>query len=99
MVNLKYTWDEDKAVKVSDEHKIEFARILDVFDDPYTVDFIDEKHSTEGEIRYVIIGLTAAYGLVFLSYTEPTETELHFITARHAEKWMVDDYEENRKRF
>ncbi len=25
--------------------------------------------------------------------------ELHFITARLAEKWMVKEYEENRKRY
>jgi uncharacterized DUF497 family protein len=60
-------------------------------------DLIDEAHSTEEEIRYAIIGLTS-YGLVYLVFTEPTEDELHFITARLAENWMVKEYEENRKR-
>ncbi|MCP9493869.1 MAG: hypothetical protein MSG64_05355 [Pyrinomonadaceae bacterium MAG19_C2-C3] len=46
-------------------------------------------------MRYAIIALTAAYGLTFLVYTEPEPDEIHFITARRAESWMVKDYEEN----
>ena len=92
------TWDENKAAEVSAQHHVDFARIIDIFSDPYAVEYEDEEHSTEDETRYAIIGLTAAYGLVFLSYTEPAVDEIHFITARHAEKWMVDEYEENKQR-
>lgn len=95
---MEYTWDEDKAERVEREHAIEFAKIIDIFEDPYVVEFIDEAHSTENEIRYAIIGLTS-YGLVYLVFTEPNENELHFITARRAENWMVKEYEENRKRY
>jgi uncharacterized DUF497 family protein len=95
---VHYTWDEEKSEKVKREHSIEFARVTDIFEDPYAVEFIDEKHSTEDEIRYAIIGLTS-YGLVYLVFTELSENELHFITARLAENWMVKEYEENRKRY
>lgn len=95
---MKYTWNESKAKKVKDEHAIEFAEITDIFEDPYAVEFIDEIHSTENETRYAIIGITA-YGLVYLVFTEPSEDELHFITARLAENWMVKEYEENRKKY
>lgn len=46
----------------------------------------------------IAIGITAAYGLTYLVYTEPGENETHFITARRAEKWMVDYYEKSRAR-
>jgi len=99
---VKFSWDEDKAAAVNEEHHVEFAKIIDVFSDPYAVEFVDEAHSTEEETRYAIIGLTAPYGLVYLVFTheEPGygDVELRFITARPAEKWMVDEYEENKKR-
>lgn len=95
---MEYTWDEDKAERVKREHAIEFAKITDIFEDPYAVEFIDESHSTEDETRYAVIGLTS-YGLIYLVFTEPNENELHFITARRAENWMVKEYEENRKRY
>jgi len=92
---MRFTWDEAKSVQVANDHKVEFTRIIDIFDDPYSVDFVDEIHSTADEARYAIIALTAAYGLTFLVYTEPETDEIHFITARRAESWMVKDYEEN----
>jgi uncharacterized DUF497 family protein len=94
---MKYTWNESKAIKVKSEHSVEFAKIIDIFEDPFAIEFIDQVHSTEDEIRYAIIGLTS-YGLVYLVFTEPSESELHFITARLAENWMIKEYEENRKR-
>jgi uncharacterized DUF497 family protein len=97
LVRINFSWDEEKAVKVKLEHSIEFSKITHIFEDPYAIEFIDEPHSSEDEIRYAIIGITI-YGLIYLVFTEPVENELHFITARLAENWMVKEYEENRKR-
>ncbi|MBX3290854.1 MAG: BrnT family toxin [Acidobacteria bacterium] len=69
-----------------------------MFNDPLIVEYVDEDHSTDDEIRMIAIGITAAYGLTYLVYTEPGENETHFITARRAEKWMVDYYEKSRAR-
>ncbi|MCY7377424.1 MAG: BrnT family toxin [Pyrinomonadaceae bacterium] len=77
---------------------MEFDRIKDVFDDPFAVEYTDEAHSTDEEIWFAVIGLTVEYGLIQLIFTEPTDTELHFITARKAESWMVKVYEQNRRR-
>lgn len=98
---MRFAWDEDKAAAVKEEHHVDFAKIIDIFSDSYAVEFVDEAHSTEDETRYAIIGLTVAYGLVYLVFTESEtggEVGLHFITARRAESWMVDEYEENRQR-
>lgn len=97
---MRFTWDDEKAEGVNKDHGIYFALVIDIFSDPYAVEFIDEAHSTENETRFAIIGLTATYGLVYLVFTqlEVDETELHFISARRAEPWMVDEYEENKQR-
>ncbi len=95
---MKFTWRDDKAENVKRGHRIDFSRIIDIFNDPYALELEDVEHSSDDHTRYAIIGLTAAYGLVFLSYTEPEDGELHFITARRAEQWMVDEYEENQQR-
>jgi uncharacterized DUF497 family protein len=95
---MKFTWNNEKAEKVKQEHKVEFKKIKDIFDDPFAVEFIDENHSTDEEIRFEIIGLTAEYGLIHLVFIEITETHLHFITARKAENWMIKEYEQNRSR-
>ncbi len=95
---MKYTWNEGKAKKVKAEHKIDFKKLEDVFADPFAVEFIDESHSTNDEIRFGIIGFTAEYGLIYRVFTEPAEGELHFITTRRAENWMIKEYEQNRGR-
>lgn len=99
--SMRFTWDEEKAAAVSAEHAVEFAHLIDIFSDPDAVEYIDEAHSTEDETRFAIIGLTAHYGLAYLVFTQDDTGEqvaLHFITARRAEPWMVDEYEENKKR-
>jgi uncharacterized DUF497 family protein len=64
--------------------------------DPFTIEFEEVAPFTADETRYAMIGLTS-YGLVYLVYSETTPDELHFITARRAEPWIIDEYEENRK--
>ncbi len=96
---MKFKWETDKAIKVRIEHKVEFEKLSDVFDDDFSVDFIDEEHSTDDEIRYAIIGKTAVYGLIYLVYAPVGENNLKFITARRAEKWMVRFYRESNKRY
>lgn len=95
---MNFTWNPDKARKVKLEHKIDFYKLTDVFDDPFAVEFDDEEHSTDDESRYAIIGLSAEYGLIYLVFTEVSETHLHFITARKAENWMVGEYEQNKRK-
>ncbi len=95
---MKFTWDDRKRLKVLADHKIDFERLEDIFADPYAVESVDDEHSTPEEIRYSIIGATGAYGLVYLVYTEPGDTEIRYVTARRAENWMVTVYDQRRNR-
>ncbi len=93
-----FEWDETKREKVISEHNIDFVELTDIFDDPFALYFEDYKHSTDDEIRFNIIGQAAYYGLIFAVFTFTDENVIYFITARHAENWMVKEYEKNRKR-
>ena len=95
---MDFIWDLNKREQVLKDHEIDFERIIDVFSDPLAIEYIDEQHSTPEEIRFSIIGLTAQYGLVYLAYTEINENELRFITARKAERRLVEIYDKRRSR-
>lgn len=95
---MNFTWNEDKARKVKDEHRVEFDKLFDIFEDDFSLDLIDKKHSTPDETRFIIVGVTAEYGLVHLVYTMPSDEEIHFITARKAAKFYVKQYEAHIRR-
>ena len=95
---MKFTWDPKKASKVLAEHRVKFEKITDIFADTLSLDLIDKKHSSPGDIRFIIVGITAEYGLVHLIYTMPRDDEIHFITARKADRWHANQYEENVRR-
>ena len=87
-----FVWDESKRQKVIETHRVDFALILDVFDDAFGIYREDTKHS-EDEIRYSVTGLTAEYCLIFAVFAYTDKNEVRLITARRAEKWMVKQYE------
>lgn len=95
---MKFTWDENKRLSVLEDHKVDFVKVIEIFNDPFIVEYLDVPHSTDEDIRVSAIGITPAYGLVFLVYTEPSDDEIRFITARKAERWMVTVYDKSRIR-
>jgi uncharacterized DUF497 family protein len=88
-----FVWDEPKRLKVIDEHRIDFALIGDVFNDPFGVYFEDVAHSTADDIRFSLIGFAPLYGLIHVTFTYRKEL-IRLITARKAEQWMVSEYEQ-----
>ncbi len=56
---MKFTWNPQKFDKVKVAHRVDFDKLQDIFADPFAVEFVDEEHSTDDEIRFAIIGLTA----------------------------------------
>lgn len=92
------TWDESKRRKVLKDHGVDLAKIADVFIDPHAIEFEDFAHSTNDETRFDFIGISSLYGLIFVTYAFGDYDTVRVITARRAEKWMVKEYEKNRKR-
>jgi uncharacterized DUF497 family protein len=52
-----------ECAEVEREHHVEFARIIEIFSDPFAVEFEDVAHSTVDETRYAIIGLAMAWSI------------------------------------
>lgn len=61
---MKITWDPAKREKVLADHRVDFDKIKDIFEDLFAIEDIDEVHSSTEEMRFTIIGLTREYGLV-----------------------------------
>jgi uncharacterized DUF497 family protein len=95
---MNYTWDPKKYEKVKTAHQIDFAKIKDIFLDPYAFEYTDEEHSGPDDLRFGIVGVTSQYGLVHPIFTEPSEGEIKFITARKAERWLTRVYDKERSR-
>jgi uncharacterized DUF497 family protein len=38
---VKFSWDDEKAAEVEREHHVELARIIEIFSDPFAVEFED----------------------------------------------------------
>lgn len=95
---MKFTWDPPKREKVLAEHKVDFDKLTDVFDDPLALEFMDVEHSSDDEVRFAIIGLTAHYGLIYAVYIASSDDEIRLVTARRAEPLMVKEYDKERGR-
>jgi uncharacterized protein len=88
---MKFEWDDAKAQQNVKKHRVSFEQAREVFDDPRAVPFEDLEHSTDQETRYVMIGMSSI-GLLFVSFTFGDDV-IRLISARRAEKWMVELYE------
>ncbi len=64
-----FEWDEVKAERNKQKHKVSFSEAGSVFDDPLSVLFPDFEHSGEEE-RFIIIGESEARRLLAVSFTE-----------------------------
>lgn len=91
------TWNETKRQATIEKHGIDFAKIEDVFADPFALYFEDVEHSDGDETRLQVIGQANAYGLIVAVFVYIETGDVHIITARRAENWMVKEYEQNRK--
>jgi uncharacterized DUF497 family protein len=77
-----FVWDETKRLKVISEHKVDFALLLDAFDDDLGVYFEDVEHSTQEETRFNLIGFAARYGLIYVT--------VHLRKQRHSSDYSLE---------
>ena len=91
---MRFEWDEEKAEENLKKHHVAFEQGQQVFDDPMAVPFEDLEHSTAGETRYAMIGMSSI-GLLFVSFTYREDT-IRLISTRRAKRWMVKIYEDEK---
>ena len=94
-MQLRFEWDERKAVANLSKHKVSFEEAQTVFYDPLACIFDDEWHSTD-EPREIIIGHSNSNRLLLVSFTERDAGLVRIISARRATRWERRDYEESR---
>lgn len=89
---MQFEWDDVKVQRNVKKHRVSFKQAQEVFDDPRAVPFEDLEHSSDQETRYVMIGMSSI-GLLFVSFAYDGDEVVRLISARRAEKWMVELYE------
>ena len=88
---MDFEWDAEKEKANIAKHGISFSEAMTVFGDPLELTIADPDHS-EGEYRYISIGLTATYQLLVVSYTE-RGNRIRIISARPAAAQERKQYE------
>ena len=91
---MRFVWNRSKAEINLQKHGVSFAEAGTVFDDSWQENFPDPAHS-EGEARYICLGMSDKGRVLFVSYTERTD-HYRLISAREATKKEERKYYEAR---
>ena len=92
---VRFIWDETKNLANLKKHGVDFNDAVRAWYDPDRLDFFDEKHSTDGEIRWNFLG-SASGTILFVVETEPDKDTVRLISARKALKHEQEAYYGNR---
>lgn len=91
-MGYNFEWNPKKAEANLSKHGVSFAEAVTVFGDPLSMNMLDPDHS-EGEQRFIVLGMSDRYRLLVVSYTErPPRTRI--ISARLATRYERKQYEE-----
>ena len=89
---LDFEWDPAKAIVNVEKHKVTFDEAASAFRDPLSLTVPDPDHS-EGEYRYLLLGVSSASRLIVVSHTERSG-RIRIIGARPAVPKERRDYEQ-----
>jgi len=88
---MNYQWDPAKAKANVNKHGVEFADAVGVFEDLDAITV--EDPDSEGEQRFLSIGLDVLGRIIVVAYTY-RDDDVRLISARKATKKEVKIYEE-----
>ena len=89
-IKTEITWDSVKAKSNRLKHRVFFSDVEPVFYDPNAISFEDRE--SEGEARFIVIGLDSLARLVVVAYTY-RDGVIRVISARKASKTEQKVYE------
>ena len=89
-IKTEITWDSVKAKSNRLKHRVFFSDVEPVFYDPNAISFEDRE--SEGEARFIVIGLDSSARLVVVAYTY-RDSVIRIISARKASKAEQKVYE------
>lgn len=93
MAQITFEWDEEKAARNAAIHGVSFATATGVFNDPFAVEWVDDREDYGEDRRYVLIGVFDDRVLCVV-YTLRNGT-VRIISARGAEPQEKRRYHEN----
>ena len=82
MIADEFEWDDAKAAANLAKHGVSFEQAGDAFDDPFAIDFVDDRVDY-GEDRLILIGMVENRLLVVAHTTR--NDKVRIISAREAE--------------
>jgi len=91
-MSIRFEWDPRKARRNVQKHGIDFAEASTVLADTLSITIPDPYHS-EGEERWVTIGVSTRRRLLVVVHTDNGETS-RIISARRADPHERRKYEE-----
>jgi len=81
-VDVRFEWDPSKDAANTRKHGVSFWEAIGVFGDPLSMTIPDPRHS-QGEDRYIDLGLSRRQRLLVVAYTE-RQGRIRIISARLA---------------
>ncbi|CAN5645497.1 BrnT family toxin [soil metagenome] len=94
---MEFEWDPQKASASFRKHGVAFEEAMEAFYDPLAVDDIDEPHSSNGERRFTLIGVSSIR-LLIIAYTTKAGERIRIISARKTTSYETKIYDEANKR-
>lgn len=88
---MQFEWDRAKAAANLRKHRVSFQEASTALHDPLSTTFADP--ASEGEQRFVTIGISALGHLLVVAHTERGET-IRLISARRATRRERGFYEQ-----
>ena len=96
MESIRFEWDETKNQSNQQKHKISFDEAKTVFYDE-EARIIDDTEHSEGEERFVILGLSKKANLLVVCHCyRASETVIRIISARKATRTETKQYQDYR---
>lgn len=93
---LQFDWDQWNVQKNELKHGVSAQETESVFFDEHHVLFVDQKHSTPKETRYISYGLSLKARVLMIGFTIRKQ-KIRIITARSASHRERRIYEKNKK--
>ena len=96
METPEFEWDDEKATGNRKKHDVSFEEGATIFNDPLLATIFDPDHS-EGEERYISLGVSAQGRLLVVIHTERNE-RIRLISCRKATNTERKAYEKNQEK-
>ena len=92
---MEFTWDINKASSNIKKHEVSFEEAQTCFFDPLHIVIDDPDHSSDGDMRMIVIGMSYLNRVLVVVHIEFEDDQLiRIISARKATKKEKRQYEE-----